>query len=299
MFTTFFGCTVLQKTTICGFICIGVSVTGKPGDNSLSYGRYLRQCRLEKGVSIEALSRELKVTVELLTAMENEDHTRFPAEVYTCGFLRAFARAVGADEEIVTDGYKRQAAAFNNALDAENSLKAENALFWKKTFVSGLALLLVICLTLLFMSGNDEKGHGTPVTNQPVSTAKHDADHLSDNHVKSNTNTTADSKGLNSTTDVNTSTAGEKLVLDIETVEDTWIKIITDRQKPREYSLRPGDRLSLKAEKGFNVLIGNATGVRLFLNKKPVPITGVRLFLNKKPVPIEGEPGQVVSLEIP
>ena len=68
-------------------------------------------------------------------------------------------------------------------------------------------------------------------------------------------------------------------------MEDTWLKVIVDIDEPSEYTMHPGDRLILRAAEGFNLLVGNATGVRLTLNGKPVPVSGKK--------------GQVVNLQIP
>jgi len=74
-------------------------------------------------------------------------------------------------------------------------------------------------------------------------------------------------------------------LLKIVTVEKTWLKVISDDQKPREYSLNPGDRLELEALSEFNLLIGNAAGVYLNINGKDLPVTGSK--------------GQVLTLKIP
>ncbi len=73
--------------------------------------------------------------------------------------------------------------------------------------------------------------------------------------------------------------------INIQAVDDTWLKVIVDGLKTNEYSLAPGDRLELKAEKGFNLLIGNATGIQLSYNGKPVAVPG--------------KSGQVVTLQLP
>ncbi|MCK4469080.1 MAG: DUF4115 domain-containing protein, partial [Desulfobacterales bacterium] len=77
----------------------------------------------------------------------------------------------------------------------------------------------------------------------------------------------------------------KSLLLSIITIETTWIKVIIDGRKPKEYSLEPGDRLELEAFAGFNLLIGNATGVQLILNDKPIEVLGKR--------------EQVVNIQIP
>ena len=66
----------------------------------------------------------------------------------------------------------------------------------------------------------------------------------------------------------------EKLLLKVVTVEDTWMKIIIDSQRPKEYSLKPGDLLELEAASRYYLLIGNAAGVKLTLNGDPVEIMG-------------------------
>ncbi|KAF5429743.1 protein of unknown function (DUF4115), partial [Candidatus Methanophagaceae archaeon] len=77
----------------------------------------------------------------------------------------------------------------------------------------------------------------------------------------------------------------KRLLLSIIAIETTWIKVIIDGQKPKEYSLKPGDRRELEASSGFNLLVGNATGVQLLLNDKPIEILGKR--------------GQIVNIQIP
>lgn len=75
------------------------------------------------------------------------------------------------------------------------------------------------------------------------------------------------------------------LYLKLHAIEETWVKIITDKEKPREFILKTGDLKELKGQNKFNLLIGNAGGVHVFLNDKPVEI--------------DGKSGQVVTLMLP
>ena len=76
-----------------------------------------------------------------------------------------------------------------------------------------------------------------------------------------------------------------KKVLHIRALEDTWVKIIVDNQEPKEYNLRTGDQLEEEATVGYNLLIGNASGLELKLDGKPVNISG--------------KDGEVVNIQIP
>jgi hypothetical protein len=74
-------------------------------------------------------------------------------------------------------------------------------------------------------------------------------------------------------------------VLRGEAVEATWLRISIDRGQQVEYLLQPGEQMKWQAKSGFSLLVGNAAGVRLFLNDKPIKTLGQK--------------GQVVSLSLP
>ncbi|MBW2449179.1 MAG: DUF4115 domain-containing protein, partial [Deltaproteobacteria bacterium] len=76
-----------------------------------------------------------------------------------------------------------------------------------------------------------------------------------------------------------------KLLLHVTAVEDTWLKVIMDEKGSIEYNLNFGDQMELEAATGFNLLIGNAGGLKITLNGKPVSIPG--------------KSGEVVTIELP
>jgi hypothetical protein len=77
----------------------------------------------------------------------------------------------------------------------------------------------------------------------------------------------------------------QKFTLEVTALEDTWLKVIIDEKESTEYSLNSGERIELEATAGYNLLIGNASGLKIKLNDKPVPISG--------------KSGQVVTLYLP
>jgi len=74
-------------------------------------------------------------------------------------------------------------------------------------------------------------------------------------------------------------------ILMVSATENTWFKVVTDQGIPAEYTLKAGEHLKLEARSTFNLLIGNAGGVKLNLNNKPVNVPGKR--------------GEVVNLHLP
>jgi len=74
-------------------------------------------------------------------------------------------------------------------------------------------------------------------------------------------------------------------ILKANFIERTWMWIKIDDNPPQEYLFQPGEHFTWKAYKNIDINIGNAGGVILTLNGKPVPKTG--------------KSGQVVRLDIP
>ena len=56
-----------------------------------SYGAILKKVREDKGLELETIAREISITQEYLTALENEDSEVFPGEPYLVGFLQNYA----------------------------------------------------------------------------------------------------------------------------------------------------------------------------------------------------------------
>jgi len=74
-------------------------------------------------------------------------------------------------------------------------------------------------------------------------------------------------------------------ILAIEASELTWIEIIRDGGTPSEVMLWPGERITEKASEGFVLLIGNAGGVDIRFQGKPLGLLGKH--------------GQVIRLTLP
>ncbi len=69
-----------------------------------AFGEKLRQQRERRGISLDAISTTTKISTRMLRAIEDEHFDQLPGGVFNKGFIRAYARQVGLDEEeVVTD----------------------------------------------------------------------------------------------------------------------------------------------------------------------------------------------------
>ena len=64
-------------------------------------GARLNQARMTANLALHQIADRTKISLRFLTAIENDDFAALPGRVYILGFTKAFARAVGLDEESV------------------------------------------------------------------------------------------------------------------------------------------------------------------------------------------------------
>jgi len=245
--------------------------------NSLSFGRYLRTRRLEKGVNLEVISRETKIRMDCLLLIEQEDHNRLPAEVYVKGFLRAYAKIIGVDEDDVIRRYLSSLQVFKESARSEDDLIRLNKNYWPRLLLSIGALLCIIAFSVYVVSFFQ----GWPSTPAPKSEQfRQQKEVVEDIHDK-----TSEPPEVSSPIEKHSEDILEKLLLKIMALEVTWIKVIIDEKDPKEYVMHPGDHLELEASSDFNLLIGNAGGVKLTLNDESLGVLG--------------KSGQVVNVQLP
>ena len=245
-------------------------------DTQMSFGQYLQWCRKTKNLSLGVIAYELKVGTGVLTAIENEDFTTMPETVFTKGFLRGFARLVDADEARVIQDYHQRLHQYRMTIQSSRNVARENSLFWHKLMMSATVVLTVMFVTVWVSSNSEE-----PVTAKTGDLTASEAE-----MVPANSGNCEETVRNNTRPAVPTDTElPEMICLSVITVADTWIKINIDNEKIRKYTLRPGDRLEFEAARGYNLLIGNAAGIKLFANQVPVDI------------PVEN--GKVINIDIP
>ena len=239
----------------------------------LSFGRYLQATRLEKKISLEQVSQQTRIGLGNLLLIEQEDHERLPAEVYVKGFLRAYAKAVGADGDEVIRRYESRLDVVQKISGSESSSKKMAPGTWWKLLVSMVLFICIIGLSIIAVVFFRQAPDADKPLEQKTAVEKEQA-----------VDTQAEQQGLE-TESKPAKAVPKKLMLHVIAVEDTWLKVIMDEKGSTEYNLNSGDQIELEAAAGFNLLIGNAGGLKITLNDQPVAIPG--------------KSGEVVTIELP
>jgi len=244
----------------------------KTEKESFSFGRYLQSMRLEKKINLEKVSEETRIAISNLRLIEKEDLEALPDEVFVKGFLRSYARAIGADGDEAVKLYEARLNMISRLADA-GSFSPRSSLFaWRNLILSIIVILAVIVLTLYGVSYFQGRMPEPEIAGAPAG-SEHSKAVPSRQETDSSVKKGATPKPL------------EKLVLHITAVDDTWIKVIVDNRDSKEYNLMSGAKLEMEASAGFNLLIGNAGGLELEFNGKPVTIFG--------------KVGEVVNIQLP
>src|ERR1700685_1497391 len=69
------------------------------------FGEKLRKQREQRGLELDAISNTTKISTRMLRALEDEHFDQLPGGVFNKGFVRAYARQVGLDEDEAVADY--------------------------------------------------------------------------------------------------------------------------------------------------------------------------------------------------
>lgn len=273
-------------------------------DKTSSYGMYLQAMRVEKGIPIETVAAETRIRAEILRAIEAEDHKHLPDDVFVKGFLKSYAAAIGADpDETLRRFADRRGPLPAEVIPLRETPKRPGRFWWNLVWVALLMTGLVGGTLLTYQKvyrngSSDAPGVSMPAAPEapvtegrmPPAGASEEQTPPADVPEEQMPAAAAAPPGAEPDAgetfpDTDRERTSGGYLLEIVCHEDTWLKAIADDGAASEHYLKPGDTLRLKAERMFNLLIGNASGVSLQLNGTPVAVPG--------------RSGEVVNLELP
>lgn len=226
----------------------------------LTFGRYLRNVRLERGLSIEDVMDETRISKYVIQQIEAENLKNLPEDVYLKGFLKAYAEAVGVDPFDVLERYKTalgldEQSPAHVKRDGRAARQGSSA----KLIVSSLIVLLAVAALIVFYKGNMAKTETEVKTISEPEPAPVVSETVPDPVTEKDVPPPVPEGGLH---------------LEVICVEETTLKITADGGLPEEFALKPEDHIELKAEKMYTIMIDNACGVSLLFNGNPVPVPG-------------------------
>jgi len=266
-----------------------------------SFGARLKQEREQRGVSLSEISQATKISTRLLQALEAEQFQQLPGGIFNKGFIRAYARCLGLDEDQVIADY----LVATGALPAENSENGEESaprgfrpeavddsspnLPW------GLFAIVLLMIALAFALWGFYSRQGAKASRQTAASAKHSGNAVapSVSPASSPPQTTGSAAPANPTSTaavsatkapetVATTAAGNPkptsnmgpLLVNISAREDSWVSISADGKQIMQDTLIAPAEKSVRAGKEIVVKAGNVGALDFALNGKKLPLQG-------------------------
>jgi cytoskeleton protein RodZ len=272
-----------------------------------SLGSYLRQAREGKGVSIEQVAYATRISLKMLAALEDDDHSALPAPTFVRGYLQAYAKYVRIDSQDLLLRYQHHLAI---APDTKKASIHSHYLYVNERYQEKkrLVLILVLFVAMLGVAGTyfllkAKREKNKRLAQQAELIQKADptkpeekvapAVVVAETPVKQEkTEKPAEKSPLTQPTPPAKTTAAEphaqnqpvpttqpsentdakrKYNLTMRAEQDVWFRFQTDGEEVRDLTLRTGKSLTLRANTVIKIFSGNLGSLKATLNGKELP----------------------------
>ena len=281
----------------------------------MSLGSELQNARELRKITLEAISKKTRIPVKYLEAIEEDNFGIFPSHTYAKGFIRAYAKVVGLDAQVLTRQFNAEVIPEDVKIEPKNAeMDLEKNLGWRPTLTrppvfrkpdgdANLNLEIV------------EEGYQEPIRHEP-SVMRQRARSLRKMKVGQWVGQVMVALGLLILVTVTFSFvkkglskinwSGPKMEagtgeakgyepvkikdkyqhLVLKALDKSWVLVtMDDGQSSSEADLDQGEVKTYQAVKNFTLKLGNAGGVDVQFNGKPLGVLGVA--------------GQVVEIQLP
>lgn len=108
---------------------------------SATLGDGLRHAREQSGKSLADLAAETKVNPRFLIALEQNDWSSLPSRVFAIGYVRGYAAALGLDEQLAVERFKRESPDTSAPLKAPIGVAFEDVKRYSPRIIAGVAVV--------------------------------------------------------------------------------------------------------------------------------------------------------------
>jgi len=231
-------------------------------------GTFLRTERERKGISLDAISDALCLRKSLIQSIESGSWDFLPHEVYVRSYLKEYASFLKLGDMVIPElPETREVTDVQVENLAREKPKRKLRKFScmkvpRRALVYPAVVLVLLGFYVVEKMQRDQGALQRAETARPVPVA-------TPAHVENKAMTptvTEESKVISAMAD------GKRLM--ITCVERTWVSAVIDGSEKKEFMLNPEEMVVLHATDRFELLIGNAGGVKLILNGKDTEFTG-------------------------
>jgi cytoskeleton protein RodZ len=260
-----------------------------------AFGDRLRREREMRGITLDEITESTKVSRRHLEALEGEHFDQLPGGVFNKGFVRAYARFLGIDEDRAVADYS---AASNELPEPENKfpldihMKPDPELNPRRSYlplVFAVAALVGVLVGYAFWvkskshtsetAENASQSSPVPAASAPTEKAPVAAQPapVSGSKPKATERAAATTTPANPqqpAPDAATTPAASKpeksFFISVKAREDSWVSIVADGKSVMERVLMADKHKKIKAGKSLVLRTGNAGGIEVSFNGRPL-----------------------------
>ena len=269
-----------------------------------SFGEKLRLEREKRAITLEQISQTTKIGTRMLQALEEEKFSQLPGGIFNKGFVRAYARHVGLDEDQAVADYLQASGEApppkpGTATESETRLAEPPEPPPAKPLPWGLfaALLLLLALALSLWSRRQQRPEAHPVP-PPTTTSPKPMEDRGPSPISESASptgpgstiptpskpdtkpaaepTAASSAARNSlpSAAAPVSAAPDEFTVVILAREDSWVTVTADGKIVLGETLVEGNQRAIHGRKEVVVRAGNTGGLDFVFNGKKLPSQG-------------------------
>lgn len=240
-----------------------------------SFGERLKREREKRNISLEDVSASTKISTRMLHAIEDDHFDLLPGGIFNKGFVRAYARHLGLDEDETVADYLEAAGESAPKPPSQNEvsplqLHEQNP---PQTEVAAhipwgsLALVLLIVAIGLTGWGFYSRNKGMSDQNDAAS----DQEQISPATSSAPAVTPVASPSPDG---IVPASPAKAFTVRIKAIGDSWVSVSADGKPVLKETLVPPDQRTVQAESRLTIRTGNAGGVQFFFSNKALPPQG-------------------------
>ncbi len=259
------------------------------GSTQGTIGEMLKEARSAKGLTIEAAASASKISPHLVRLMEEQQFHLVPDPVYIIRFLLEYSGFLGLDPKQVEVQFRRQIHLPGSVAPLRPTASLRPRIGRRRLVVyvlSAVVAIPVMFVVLSLFAGRPTELPPAPEPQAPASqeaspqpappsvvapAASREAPLEADRAARAQTTPSTTAPAVHAPHD-----KPPRHTLRAEARTATWIAVSVDGSAKRELVLRPGATVQWSARHGFVVSVGDAEGIALYLNGRPVTLAGGR-----------------------
>ncbi len=264
-------------------------------NESETLGKYLRDQRESKKISLREVAKNTRVREHILRAIEEDQHHLLPPATYVKGFLLAYAKYLRLDPNDVLVRYEKvlrgepitrpstQPPRSKQEIPPTQASTPKQKVLWntKQTWVV-VGVIVVSFIVFYFFSPYAPKPPMEPLSEKtappkPIVGEKAPLDPsapvIATPRPPGGEPLVQEKKPPTPSAPIAvTPSVQEKkpISLQLKAIEETWMSLQVDGQSEKEMTFKPGEGISVQASDRIRMKLGNAGGIDLVLNGKPL-----------------------------